>query len=66
MSCFLSGLAGAIAGASQNAREHIRLPIDHVGVVITLLRNQSNIFRDRCMRGTRVLAIDDLVEILLV
>ena len=58
------GFAGAIAGASENAREHIGLPVDHVSVVVTLLGNQSNIFRDRCMRGTRVLAIDDLVEIL--
>ena len=57
------GFTGAIACASQNAREHIGLPIDHVGVVVTLLGNQSDIFRDRCMRRTRVLAIDDLVEI---
>ena len=57
-------LVGTIAGASKDAREHIGLPIDHVGVVVTLLGNQSNIFRDRCMRGARVLAIDDLVEIL--
>lgn len=56
-------LARSITGTAKNAGEYVRLPIDHVSVVVTLLGNQSNIFRDRCVRRAGVLAIDDLMEI---
>jgi hypothetical protein len=56
-------LAGPIAGASQNPREHVAHPVDHVGVVVTTLSDQADVLGNGGMRGTCPLAIDDLVEI---
>ena len=56
-------LAGAVAGAPENAREHVRLPIDHVGVGVTPVRDQPDIFGHRRVRRAGALAIHDLVEI---
>src|SRR5262249_36782721 len=58
-----SRFARTIAGAAENARKDIRLPIDHVGVVITLCCNQSYVFGDRSVGGTGPLTIDDFVKI---
>ena len=57
------GLAGSIAGPPENAREHIRFPIDHVGVVVAPGRNHADVLWYRGMGGTRPLAIYDLVKI---
>src|SRR6185295_6207804 len=54
---------GAVAGASQNSWKHVRLPIDHVGVAVAALGDQSDILRNGRMRGTGPLAIDHFVEI---
>ena len=56
-------LARPVAGAPEDAREHVRLPIDHVGVGVTLRRDQADVFRHRRVRRTRPLAVDHLVEI---
>ena len=56
-------LAGAVAGASEDARKHIRMPVDHVGVAVAARRDQADIFGDRRVRRTGPLAIHDLVEI---
>ncbi len=57
------GLAGAVAGAAENAGKDVRLPVDHVGVAVAAGCDQSDVFRDGCVGGTRPLAIDDLVKI---
>src|SRR4051812_30914995 len=57
------GLTRAVAGASQNSRKHVRLPIDHVGVAVAALGDQSDILRNGRMRGTSPLAIDHFVEV---
>ena len=56
-------LAGTIAGAAEDSREDVRFPIDHVGVGISPVRDQSDVFGNRGMRGARPLAIHDLVEV---
>src|SRR5258706_12407579 len=55
--------ARAVAWASQNARKHIGLPINHIGVAVASSGNQADIFGHRRMGGTRPLAIDDFGEI---
>ena len=57
-------LAWAVAGAPEDPRKHIRLPIDHVGVVIVPGRNLPDIFRDRSMGGAGPLTINDFVKVL--
>ncbi len=57
------GLARPVAGASEDARKHIRFPIDHVGVAVAARRDQSDIFGDRRVRRTGPLTIHDFVEI---
>ena len=56
-------LAGAIAGAPENAGEHVRLAIEHVRVGEPPLRDQPDVFRDVRVRRTRPLAVDDLVVV---
>jgi hypothetical protein len=57
-------LAGAIANAAEDSREHVRLAILHVGIAEPPLGNQADIFRHVGMSRTAVLAVDDLMEIL--
>ena len=57
-------LARTVAGAAQNRREHIRLPVEHVGIRIAAVRNQTNIFRNVGVRGAGPLAIDNFMEVL--
>ena len=57
-------LAGPVAGAAEYAGEHIRFPIDHVGVAVAARRDQTNVFGNRRVRRTSPLTIDDLVEII--
>src|SRR6185437_1450956 len=56
-------LAWPVAGAPEHARKHVRLPIDHVGVVVTPLRDQTDVFGDRRVRRARPLAVDHFVEV---
>src|SRR5260221_498568 len=49
--------AWTIAGASQNSGKHIRSPIDHIGVAITPLGNQTDVLGNWRVRGTGPLAI---------
>ena len=54
--------ARAIAHAAENARKHIRSPVDLVRFGVTSLRDQAEIFGNRGVRGARPLAIHDLVK----
>jgi hypothetical protein len=58
------GLAWTIAGAPEDTGKHVRMPIDHVGVAVTLSGDQSDVFGDGRMGRARPLTIDDLVEII--
>jgi hypothetical protein len=55
--------ARTITGASENSRKHIGAPIDHIGVAITTLGDQSDVFGDGCVRGAGPLAVDDFVKV---
>ena len=56
-------LARPIAGAAQDAREHVRLAVEQVGVGEAALRDQADVFGDVGMRRTRPLAVDDPVVV---
>src|SRR5581483_7598880 len=55
-------LAWPVACASEDAREDVRVPVDHVGVGIAPLSDQADVLGDVGMRGAGPLAIDNLVE----
>src|SRR5205823_4136153 len=55
--------AWTIAGASQNSGKHVRFPIDHVGVAVAALRDQSDVFGNRGVCRTGPLAIDHFVKV---
>ncbi len=57
-------LAGAVAGAAQNAGEHVAFPVDQIGVGIALVGDQANILGHRRMRRAGILAVDNLMKIL--
>ena len=57
------GFAWTVAGASQNPREHIRLPVDHIGAVVVARRDPADIFGDRSVRRARPLTVDDFMEV---
>src|SRR4029453_18633504 len=67
--CFLDATAAArrlawtIAGASQNSGKHVRFPVDHIGVAITPLGNQTNVFRNWRVSGAGPLAIDPFLKV---
>src|SRR3954453_20183554 len=56
-------LARTIAGAAENAREDVRLPVDSPGLAEAAGGDQPDIFRHRRVRRGGPLAIDNLVEI---
>src|SRR5216683_4718941 len=56
-------LAGAVAGAPEDSREDVGLPVDHVGVGVPPVGDQPDIFGDRGVGGAGPLAVDDLVEV---
>ena len=58
-----SRLARPVTCAPQHARKHIRDPVDHVGVCVAPLANQTDVFGYRGMGRAGQLAIDNLVEI---
>ncbi len=48
-------LAGAVASAAQHAREHIRFPVDHIGVAVATLPRSAGYIRARaCAPGTPI------------
>src|SRR5258706_107303 len=57
------GLAGTIARAPEDPREHVGLPVDHVRIAVPALGDEPDVFRDGRMRRTCPLAVDDFVEI---
>ena len=57
------GLARTVACASQNPREHIRLPVDHIGAVVVSRGDLADIFGNGGVRRASPLTIDHLVEI---
>jgi len=56
-------LAGAVAGASEDAGEDVAHPVDHVGLVVATLGDETDVLGNRGVRRARPLAVDDLVEI---
>ena len=57
------GLAGAVAGAPEDARKHVRLPVEHVRVGVAALSDQADVFGDVGVGRAGPLAIDDPMEI---
>src|SRR4029077_12547608 len=57
------GLAGAIAGASQDSWKHVAVAVEEVRLGVLPLRDQPDVFRHVGVRRTRPLAIDHLVEV---
>ncbi len=57
-------LAGTIADSPQNCREHIRFPVQHIGLGKLALRDQANIVRHVGVRRASPLAVDNFVEVL--
>ncbi len=56
-------LTRTIAGASQNSGKHIRFPVDHIGVAITPVGDQTNVFGNWRVSGAGPLAIDDFMKV---
>ena len=54
--------AGPIAGAAEDPREHVAVPVDHVGIGVAAGGDQADVLGNRRVRGTGPLAVDDLVE----
>ena len=57
-------LARSVARPSQDPWDDVGLPVDHVGVRVTPVGDQPDVFGDRGVSGTGPLAIDHLVEII--
>ncbi len=58
------GLAGAVAGSTQDAGEDVRLPVDEIRVAVASRGDEADVFGNRCVGGARPLAIDDLVKVI--
>src|SRR5690606_13093451 len=56
-------LAGAVAGAAEDSRKDVGIPVHHIGVGIASGGYQADIFRHRRVRGAGPLAVDDLVKV---
>ena len=56
-------LARPIARAPENSGEHVGVPVQHVRFGVLFLRNQTDVFRNRGMRGTCPLAIDNFMKV---
>jgi hypothetical protein len=56
-------LARTIARAPQDSRKHVRLPVDHVGVGVSPVCDQPDVFGHGRMRWTCPLAVNNLVEV---
>ena len=57
------GLAGAVARPAEDAREDVRLPVEHVGVVVPLLGDEADVARYVGVSRAGPLAIHDLVVV---
>ena len=55
--------AGPIARAAENGGEHIRLPVEHVGVGIAALRDQADVFRNIGVSRTGPLTVHHFVKV---
>ena len=58
-----SRFAGAVACAAQDAGKHVRIPVDHVCTGVIARGYAADILGHRRVRGTSVLAIDDLMKV---
>ena len=56
-------LTRPVAGPAEDAREHVRLAIHHVGVGEPPLRDQPDVLGNVGMGGTRPLAVDDAMVV---
>ena len=56
-------LARPVAGAAEDAGEHVRLAVHHVGVGEPPLRDQPDVFRNVGVGRAGPLAVDDAVEV---
>ena len=54
-------LAGPVAGPPQDAGEDVRLPVDHVGVIVPAIGDQADVFRHGRVGRAGPLAVDYLV-----
>ncbi len=57
------GLAGAIAGSPQDPREDVRLPVRHVGIRVSPLSDQPDVFGDVRVGRTCPLAVDHPMKV---
>src|SRR5690349_10461121 len=57
-------LTGPIAGAAQDSRKDVRLPIEEIRLRVPALGDEANVFRHVRVRRTRPLAVDDLMVVL--
>ena len=58
------GLARTVAGTAQDAGEHVGFPVDHVGISVLALRDQTYVLRNISVGRTGPLAVHDLVEVI--
>ena len=56
-------LTGPVADPPEDAREHVRMPVHHVGVGEAALSNKSNVFGDVGVCWASPLAIHDFVKV---
>ena len=56
-------LAGTVAGPPEDPREHVGLPVGHVGVRVPPLSDQPDVLGDVRVGRTGPLAVDDPMEI---
>ena len=57
------GLAGTVAGAPEDPREDVRLPVDEVGVGVAAGRDQTDVLGNGSVGGASPLAIDHFVKV---
>ena len=57
-------LTRAIAGAPENAGKHVRFAVEQIGVGVSALRDQANVFGNIRVGRARPLTIHDFVEVI--
>jgi hypothetical protein len=57
------GLARSIARAAENSREHVRFPVDEIGVGVAACRDQADVLGNWGVGGACPLAIDNFMEV---
>ena len=58
------GFTGPVAGATENAGEHVGIPVEHVGFGVAFLGDEADVLGNRRVSGTGPLTIHDLVKII--